>query len=472
MQYKRLLKSVSVIFILAVLLAAAGCDKAPPMVQLHGQVLDMANDLPIEGARVQAVDINGAPVGNTAATDAQGNYELTVPHQWNPDGDQEKETEESELEYGVYMLHCQAMGYQAFPSSIRPSLPIDMETAVKAAPGEETLFAKLTIDETTTILTTIKLIALGGASDQLGIISGHIALPKDSDDYAGVLVVAVNEGNQVAYTGLSGLDGDYAVFNVPAGTYRVEAYTQGLQFKPETGVVLEAGEEHANVDLSQSDRPLNSVGGSVQIVNAPGGSVTSVILALESTFDEIAVRGTMPPGLRAGDVTGAFLIEDIPDGRYVVLAAYENDGLVRDPDESISGTDIVHIEVPGAGGANDVEITDGFKITEALAIVQPGASGTEAVSSLTPVLEWADDSSEEGYEIQVLDSFGTRVWETEVDGVSGSETVSLVYAGPALDESMYYQFRVVSFRDGKHGRSYISATEDLKGVFYFGTTEQ
>jgi hypothetical protein len=42
------------------------------------------------------------------------------------------------------------------------------------------------------------------------------------------------------------------------------------------------------------------------------------------------------------------------------------------------------------------------------------------------------------------------------------------YAGPALKVGMYYQFRVLSFRDTTNaGRVAISTTEDLKGVFFY-----
>jgi len=33
---------------------------------------------------------------------------------------------------------------------------------------------------------------------------------------------------------------------------------------------------------------------------------------------------------------------------------------------------------------------------------------------------------------------------------------------------MYYQFRVTSFRDRNSGRTPISTTEDLEGVFFLG----
>jgi len=207
-------------------------------------------------------------------------------------------------------------------------------------------------------------------------------------------------------------------------------------------------------------------------VNAPGGSMTSVILVVEDTFDASVARGEAPSGLRAPgtgapNVTGAFSIAGVPAGKYVVLAAYENDDLVRDPDTSISGTDFVHIEVKS--GEPTLEISDGFKVTQALGTVAPGVDGPEAVSE-KPDLVWADDSSEDGYALRVFDALGNEVWQQlDLPPVKGSKTVSVKYEGP-LDPGMYYQFRVSSWRQPSKGeRTSISTTEDLRGVFFLPT---
>ena len=114
-----------------------------------------------------------------------------------------------------------------------------------------------------------------------------------------------------------------------------------------------------------------------------------------------------------------------------------------------------------AGAAIDVP---GFKITGALAVVGPGQSEPEVVSP-DVTFEWEDDSSEDGYEVTVLDTFGNEVWKNaEVPRVTGSPSVTLAYAGPTLEPG-YYQFRAASWREAKGQRTYISATEDLKGVF-------
>ena len=82
------------------------------------------------------------------------------------------------------------------------------------------------------------------------------------------------------------------------------------------------------------------------------------------------------------------------------------------------------------------------------------------------LFKWADDSSEDGYEIRVFDSFGTKIWENlAIAKVTGSPDVTATYAGPALQPGMYYLFQALSYRI-KTGRVAISRTEDLRGIFY------
>lgn len=83
------------------------------------------------------------------------------------------------------------------------------------------------------------------------------------------------------------------------------------------------------------------------------------------------------------------------------------------------------------------------------------------------MLQWADDSSEEAYEVVVLDAFGNEMLREQIGSVSGSSTVSYPYAGPALESGMFYQFRATSLRDNNGELTAISTTEDLVGVFYY-----
>mgnify|MGYP000058931393 CR=1 FL=1 len=407
---------------------------------LRGKVVDAQTGNGIAGARIQAADINGSAVGTSAVSGSDGSYSLELPATRDKDG---------KPVAGDYTLRAQAAGYQSFPSPIRPALPIDATTAV--AEGEA---IRWVIENAQTDISLIPLEQTAG----LGSISGKIL----SDQKGGVLVVAEGGGGSSTFSDSAG---EYTIFNVPAGNYTVRGYAKGVQLTP-AQIVLAAGEKKTGVDLAASTRPLSTVTGSLQIVNGTGA--TSVILAVESTFQENAARGEMPPGLRAPppgtapNVTGAFTIDGVPDGRYVVLAAFENDGLVRDPDQTIGGTKIVHIEVPGTSGTT-VNLPESFKVTAALNVVSPGAAGPEGVPAGPLAFRFADDSSEDKYEVRVFDAFGREVWsDLNVPRVTGSPTVSVSYGGPALEEGMYYQFRATSIKDGVP----ISATEDLKGVFF------
>jgi hypothetical protein len=293
-----------------------------------------------------------------------------------------------------------------------------------------------------------------------------VALDSHPDaTVGGVLVVA--KGDAGAVSGLSDKAGEFTIFNVPAGDFELKAYGAGIQIESKSVSVGDAPLE--GVELHELDSATTSVSGSVQIVNASGGSETSVILVVEDTFDPNVARGEAPRGLRApksGDpnVSGSFTISGVPAGKYVVLAAYENDDLVRDPDTNISGTDIVHIEVMAGEAA--VTLDESFKVTQALGTVSPGADGPEAVTE-KPDLVWLDDSSEDWYDLHVFDAFGNEVWtQLMLPSVSGGETVTAKYEGP-LDPGMYYQFRVSSWRQsGSKPAAPISTTEDLRGVFF------
>ncbi len=414
-------------------------------VVLSGNVFNLASGAPIEGARVVALDANGSVASSVAVTDAEGRYQLVVSVTRESDGD--PAAGES------VTLRADAAGFQTFPGGVRQALPVDVTGAVEADVTLNKADALL-VD---TALTDIGLIALEPGAPT-GSIYGTVELP---DAVKGTLVVAEISSAE-GYTAIADLEGDYRIFNLPAGTYSVQGYTQGSNYSP-VAVTL-AGGEQAQADLSLSDDDTATLSGNVQIVNAPGGSATSVILVVESTFNTALTRGEMPPGLRAPDpgtapnINGAFTIEGIPAGRYVILAAFENDRLVRDPDTCISGTDIIH---RAFSAGETVDLSEGFKITEALQILSPGADGPEAVTTATPTFSWVDDSSEDQYDIILLDTFGNEVWNKTIAGSSGTDP-SVVYDGPALESGMYYQFKVVSSKSGCE----LSQTEDLKGVYY------
>lgn len=408
-------------------------------VTIAGMVFDASDESPIEGAQVIALDDFQTAVSDVAVTDPAGNYSLRVPVIRNDDGTPAPEQR--------FTLRASAADYQSFPGGVRTALPVSATEAVDGV-----------ID---TPITDISMVPLPSAQQGQPKITGSV----NAADAGGVLVVAETSGG--GYSAVTDKAGNFTIFNVPDGSYEVRGYAAGLQIVPES--VSVSGADVADVVLGLSDEALGTIEGSVNIVNAPGGSATSVVLVTASTYDDTFVKGEVGRGLRAPlsgppTVTGAFTIEGVPAGEYVVLASFENDDLVRDPDPNIAGTQVVTVTVERPGQTISLE---SFKITEALAVIGPGADEPEAVTG-TPTLRWADDSSEDFYSVVVYDSFGNLVWEDGmVPGVSGGDEVSVTYGGPALEAGMYYQFRATSWRQpGMQQPGAISTTEDLRGVFY------
>jgi hypothetical protein len=416
----------------------------------RGQVYDALDESPIEGALIAALDATNAPVTDVVESDADGNYELEVPVPRDENGDPAD---------GVkFTLMAQAQDYQPFPAGTRPAIPVSIEGATPEDGDDEDEDPDHDVVENAT--TEIAMIPLGDDESGGGRVEGTVL----GDDVAGALVVAEGFGEPARWASAD-LSGHYVLFNVPEGSGSIVGYRAGLQIEP--AEIDVAGEDVADVDLETSTEGLGSVSGSVQIVNAGGISQTSVVLVPSSVFNENLERGPVPFGLREPDpglaietdgVEGAFTVDGVGDGTYKVLAAFENDLLVRDPDESIAGTQILEITIDG----DDIDINDGFKITEALAVIGPGKDDPEVVTG-TPSFRWDDDSSEDGYHVVLFDALGELVWETDIDGVSGGD-VSVNYGGPDLEGGMYYQFRATSMKMGNS----ISRTEDLRGVFVYG----
>ena len=386
---------------------------ATPIV-IRGMVIDALSEAPLAGAQVIALDRTSAPVSDVAVSDAAGMYELAVSALRDADGELADDAK--------YTLNSFAADYAPFPAGVRPALPVSTSESTiepvacgdQDGDGEVDTCDQVIIDNPTTVVALIPLPEgeRGGATIT-GSITGAPA--------AGTLVVAEGVGTPAPY-GLADSSGAYTIFNVPAGAVTVHGYRSGLEI-PAASVTTAAGMTH------------------------------TVDLAVSATGDALAtVDGSVAP-----DVTGSYAIPGVPAGKYMVLAAFENDELVRDPDTSIAGTEIPEIEVI-AGQALTVPLS--FKITEALDVVGPGREAPEPATSPL-VFEFADDSSEDRYE-----ALGALVWEDKaVPGVSGSSTVKVPYGGPALVSGIWYQFRATSWRD-KGGGAAISRTEDLRGVFY------
>lgn len=418
-------------------------------VHLVGRVFDLVTDEGLEGARVFAADQTGAAATDVAITATDGVYELAVPVTREPDG---------ALVPGsaTFTLRVGAQDYELFPHGVRVALPIDAVALAVEGDGE------WTVQNATT---DVGLIPLPAPTRERGSITGRVVAGSPG----GVLLVASSSPTN-APIAWSDRSGNYVVFNAEVGTYAVKGHKAFLQLQP-ASTTVEEGQDVAGVDLLElTEVATGALSGSINIVNGGACDGTSVVLVPKETYDETLKRGEVATGLRAPappaepNVTGAWVIDGVPDGSYAVLAAFENDDCVRDPDPGIAGTQVREITVPDPlSGTRSFMLDGSFKVTGALAILGPGATEPEAVTEpLT--FRWVDDSSEDAYDLVVYDAFGNVVWHPDLlPGVSGGDATA-AYAGPALESGMYYQFRVTSLR--RTGTQPISMTEDLLGVFF------
>ncbi len=414
-------------------------------VQLQGRVFDISTAAALSGATVSALDVNGAPAGDVVTSGSDGTYVLRIP---SPRADETGKPVARSV-----LLRAAAEDYVPFPSGLRISLPIDTGPAKQAdAKGPWVLSSPLT---------EVGLSPVPAGEAGRSRITGTVELSAGQRS----VLVAV-EANGKAITALADGKGNFTLYNVPSGSYTVRAYSRGTAYAPANNVSVETGKDTTGVALKKSaQQKLATVSGKVSLVAGAGQNKTSVVLVLESTYNEALQRGEVPPGLRAPDpgtspnLDGDWAIDGVPDGKYVALAAFENDNLVRDPDPTISGTQVQHLTV--TDGAN-VSLSS-FKVTAAVVMVGPGASGdAPEETTATPTFTWKPYSSAKTFSLKVFDALGNEVWGASTITATTSSDIAVTYAGPALAAGQIYQWRATA-RDNTLAA--ISQTEELRGVF-------
>jgi len=411
-------------------------------VQLQGHVSDLSTAAAIGGATVTALDDNGAPAASVAISATDGSYTLRIPS---------VRADSSGKPVGRKVaLRAAAKNYFNFPSGVRVSLPIDTSAATQANASSPYLISGGQAD--------IGLISLASATQGRPSVSGTVEV---SPGQVGVLVVA--ETTDVPISAVADTSGVFTLFNVAPGSVHVQAYSRGVNYTA-VDLNVQAGMDTINVQIRKSGVPTATLNGSVQLVaGAPGP--TSVVLLVESTFNATLVRGEEPPGLRAPDpgiapnVTNAWSIAGVPDGRYVVLAAFENDGDVRDPDPNIAGTQIQHIAVSGGAVVNGTQPS--FKVTSAVSMVSPGAGDAMDLTSSQPMFTWQAYPSAHTYDLTLFDTMGNIAW-TKLGLIAVGGQNNATYNGPPLNSGKVYQWRAMA--RGNAGNP-ISTTEELRGIF-------
>lgn len=456
-------------------------------VVVTGRVYDLAAGSGLADARVVAVDVDGAPasrIGTSApaAAPVPGAYALALPSARNADGSPAAAS---------FTLRADRPGYETFPSGLRQALPISTTAAVHGT-GRWTI---------STPQTDLGLSPLAAAP--AGQIAGALTLPASG---AGVLLVAEETTSHAGLTAVPGSDGAFAFFNVPDGTYEVRAFAQGVNYAPATVVITGGVPAPTTLALAAAGAPTATVSGSVNFVSGRAWDLTSVLLVVASTFDPVRVRGATPAGLKAGGVASTWTIAGIPDGHYRVLAGFETDYVVRDPSD-IGGTAVLEFQVVGGAprlmdGVTSASSLEAFKITGAVRLTAPLRDASGACTSIpavslpadpaglipgacveadaAPAFGWEGFSSQDFYEVRVLDELGAVAWHARIvkgatgtvyGAATGTAGVEATLSAPAaLVAGRTYQVKVAARNDPKTPggvEETLSVSEDLLGVFTY-----
>jgi hypothetical protein len=389
---------------------------------LQGTITNAITSAAIPGARVVAIDADSHSAASPVSiTDALGHYSVRVLAPRVAGGSKQ------------YTLRVSAAGFSEFPSGIRVALPIKVTFADPKG--------------TATFLGPQNVALSPLAAPPAGSIAGRVT----GTQAAGVLVVA-EPATGPALSAVSDFAGSYVIFNVPDATYTVRGYFVGQSYTPAGNVVV-AGAAVTGVNLVGAGAATGTLHGTLNYVaGAPTATPTTVVLRLKST-------GEVPPGLQAPASNATpYQIQGVPDGTYQVLAAFPNDGLVKDPDPGISGT--ITPTVTFTAGVLSGDCTDcSFKVTDPVAIGGPDA---EALVAGNPTFTWSAYPSAGSYRIDVFDSQGNPI--ANIPNIAAG-TTSQTYPGtPALVAGAYYQWRITAFHQQGTDRP-ISMSEDLRGVW-------
>ena len=388
----------------------------PPVVVVGAVFQSGPGEPPVANARVLLVDDTGVPAAPAATSRADGTFEIRVRAS--------RAVDLRPLTARV-ALRVEASGYQVYPAAYRPAPSLDLSDAKLTTLGDRFGLASADTDIALVVATTG---GTGGVSGTVDLPATArpvlvVAEPKDSPDGGGV--------------SLADSAGAYQVFGLLPGDYTVRALALGEAWTTED-VTLNVGERQ-EASLTRTTGAGATVSGQVTF---PGGP-TTVSLVVAETYDPAAPTAEIIAGsTRALASSGPFSLAGVPPGRYVVLAGFGQDGLVRA---------FAPVEV----GAADVALPQPVTLSPALTLVGPGAAGPEQVTA-APTIAWQAQPNAVRYDVEVTDGRGVVVWSRQVTDVS------VVYGGP-LSAGGFYQAHVTA-RDGVGAA--LATTEELRGVFF------
>ncbi|EMR00876.1 hypothetical protein ADICEAN_04000 [Cesiribacter andamanensis AMV16] len=410
---------------LALLLVAAwGCkkDDEPAVGVVSGVITDAVSNAALANTRIIVFESNANVPVKSLTTGADGAYR-------------------TELLPGSYYLRLYRQGYEQVPPKGMSPMPFTVSVGSEVIKPYEMNQSEV----------------LNG-----GTISGKVL--EGGKGVAGVLVVADRENK--GYSAVSDAEGNFFIYNLPAGSYGLKGWVAGYSSEEQSVAVISAAETAQNLQLTRG----------------AAGSVTGTITFLATNAVEVDVTLTHPltqepvPGLLTS-TTAAYTIANVPAGTYLARATYRNDDRVVDPDWIVKNGEPMVLVSSGA-------VTRNFSLTGAAKVVNPTnlATTTEPIEigGTTPTFSWQAYPSASDYVVEVSDANGNVIWGgIDRSGVLpakrmviASSQTSIQYnadgkATRPLEPGKVYRWRVfVSKNDtSTTGWRLISVSEDQMGLF-------
>ncbi|MEW6433651.1 MAG: hypothetical protein AB1730_19260 [Myxococcota bacterium] len=212
-------------------------------VRLSAMVFNLDSKAGIAEAEVMATDATGAPAGKAVRTAADGTYTLRIPTARTDD--------EGTITGRSVRLRAQAKDFYPFPSGSRVSLPIDTSGAAQKDGACPWIVASP--------LTDVGLAPVPSGQRGRPSIAGTVELSADLKSVLPVL----ESGSSAGQSTLVSDDGRFTLFSVAGGSYKLSAYSQGVNDVPVDVQVQST--DVTGVELKKKAGATATLSGSVQL---------------------------------------------------------------------------------------------------------------------------------------------------------------------------------------------------------------
>ncbi len=282
-----------------------------------------------------------------------------------------------------------------------------------------------------------------------------------------VLATAENISDLKKYSGITGPDGVFIIYNVPYGIYNIEAFKSGYKQTSAVTDTLSADTQNSQVTIGMELYTGSILTGKLSFIAGAVAKKTDIVLRDPKTLDII-------PGLTTytNVLNNEFAFNAIPDGEFILWASLENDSNVMDPDKNLGGINVTFPD--NTGLFRQIDITGAIDIVSPTN--PPDSIYAFQADSLRPLFTWTKQSSYSSvkeYIIEVRDINGKKIWGgfegtvIQHEQIPGS-AVSYRYpdSAPALEPGEIYQWKIYADKDATLDiQGLLSSSEDLMGLF-------